>query len=331
MDCTGVHIMHSIKDCLVTKISDLLPNKFGLIFDGWTESNKHFLAIYAAMPCNAPILLSFSPFEDEENHKAESYIHSWNSTLNLYKKAADNVAFLVGDNCSVNIKAATLYGTPIIGCAAHRFNLAVESLFKSVENREILDKLNSLWKKLRTVKGAALLKKLGLPMAKKRNDTRWNSVHYMIERYLDIFPTLSLYSNIPTDILGLLLSPTENMHLQKLFVLSTNFESISKYLQKRNLTMAEVLFDHIIEEHPEFDQYVSPNSKIVKFPDFENVIYKIQENISLSEIEQEYVSWLLNDSPELNSESSNDYATAVKKKAKKSYIHGNQLDCANLR
>jgi hypothetical protein len=51
--------MHSIKDCLVTKISDLLPNKFGLIFDGWTESNKHFLAIYAAMPCNAPILLSF--------------------------------------------------------------------------------------------------------------------------------------------------------------------------------------------------------------------------------------------------------------------------------
>jgi len=119
----------------------------------------------------------------------------------------------------------------------------------------------------------------------------------MIERYLDIFLTLSLYSNIPTDILGLLLSPTENMHLQKLFVLSTNFESISKYLEKRNLTMAEVrvLFDHIIEEHPKFDQYVSPNSKIVKFPDFENAICKIQENISLSEIEQKYVSWLLND------------------------------------
>jgi hypothetical protein len=47
------------------------------------------------------------------------------------------------------------------------------------------------------------------------------------------------------------------------------------------------------------------------------VIYKIQENISLSEIEQEYVSWLLNDSPELNSESSNDYATAVIKRRKK--------------
>ena len=118
--------MEKLQTCLDEKIKTLLPSKFGLVFDGWTDSNTHYLAVYAAIPNNFPILLWFSPFENEESLRADSYKESWDAVMEHYGKTCSNIAFVFGDNCSTNIKAARLYGVPIIGCASHRLNLAVE-------------------------------------------------------------------------------------------------------------------------------------------------------------------------------------------------------------
>eukprot|EP00644_Phytophthora_capsici_P010759 jgi/Phyca11/104645/e_gw1.9.920.1 len=45
--------------------------------------------------------------------------------LDVYNKTEDMVGFLVGDNCSTNQSIATKMGVPLVGCASHRFNLAV--------------------------------------------------------------------------------------------------------------------------------------------------------------------------------------------------------------
>jgi len=133
--------MEKLQTCLDEKIKTLLPSKFGLVFDGWTDSNTHYLAVYAAIPNNFPILLWFSPFENEESLRADSYKESWDAVMEHYGKISSNITFVVGDNCSTNIKAARLYGVPIIGCASHRLNLAVEKWIESLLREKSLKKL----------------------------------------------------------------------------------------------------------------------------------------------------------------------------------------------
>ena len=45
--------------------------------------------------------------------------------LTLYGKNNSNVMCLIGDNCSVNQSIARTMDVPLIGCASHKFNLAV--------------------------------------------------------------------------------------------------------------------------------------------------------------------------------------------------------------
>jgi hypothetical protein len=108
--------MAKLQKCLEEKIRSLLPSKFGLLFDGWTDTNIHYVAVYAAIPNDSPILLWFLPLENQECLSAESYVETWDAIMIYYNQPASSVAFVVGDNCSTNIKAARLCGVPIIRC-----------------------------------------------------------------------------------------------------------------------------------------------------------------------------------------------------------------------
>ena len=48
-------------------------------------------------------------------------------TLESYDKSIKNVLLLTCDNCSTNKKTAVISQVPMIGCASHGFNLAVET------------------------------------------------------------------------------------------------------------------------------------------------------------------------------------------------------------
>jgi hypothetical protein len=308
--------MLKIQDALMLKIkNEILPSQFGLMFDGWTDSNIHYIAIYAVVPEFQPVLLSFSPFPDEENLSASSYNDAWDETLKLYGKDSSHIMFIIGDNCNVNIKAADIYGVPFIGCASHRLNLAIKMWLDEFSTKRVLDKINELSKKLRSIKGKAFLKRIKVNNAKIRNVTRWSSVYLMVERYLNIFEAINKSDNVPEDILSLLLSPIENVQVSKLFQTLKKFESVNKFLQKRSTTMLDVriLFDNLLEEFPMFEKYLSPNSKIVKSPDLESGICKLQNNqkSSLTESEKEEIKWLIKETRNIDEF---DYAVRIVKR-----------------
>ena len=59
-----------ITESVDKKISDMLPDQFAIILDGWFSGSTHFLAVFASFPYNNDPgfqlrLLTFSPLGDE--------------------------------------------------------------------------------------------------------------------------------------------------------------------------------------------------------------------------------------------------------------------------
>ena len=108
----------------------MLPDRFALVFDGWSCSDTHYLAFFATYPFENVVgyeivLLAFSPMGDEKSLDAIEHHKFIVKTLKIYKKSLANVVAFVADNCPTNYSTATLSCVPMIGCASHRFNLAV--------------------------------------------------------------------------------------------------------------------------------------------------------------------------------------------------------------
>ena len=106
-----------------------LPEKIGIVFDGWTAHGSYYLCIYAATPSGC-FLLSISPLLNEESHSAQNHIRLMEFILGIFQKTLGDVFFLSGDNCSTNIKIAKDIGVPLIGCASHRLNLTLIDSFR---------------------------------------------------------------------------------------------------------------------------------------------------------------------------------------------------------
>ncbi len=79
-------------------------------------------------------LLTFSPLSDESHLDAQEHVEFIAYILRLYKKTWHYVACIVGDNMNVNKSIANKVRVPLIGCASHRFNLAVCDIISEEEN-----------------------------------------------------------------------------------------------------------------------------------------------------------------------------------------------------
>eukprot|EP00171_Calliarthron_tuberculosum_P020075 IDg20075t1 len=87
-----------------SRISALLPEKFSIVFDGWTTGSTHYLAVFESFASPSPDgfslrLLAFSPMIDESRLDAEEHVQFMQFTLELFKKSWSNVVCLIGDNC----------------------------------------------------------------------------------------------------------------------------------------------------------------------------------------------------------------------------------------
>ena len=71
----------------------------------------------------------------------------------------ENIEFLTGDNCRCNLSLATKMSVPLVGCASHRLNLAVQAFYKVPEREKLVTKVDMLMKKLRTMKNSSKLRK----------------------------------------------------------------------------------------------------------------------------------------------------------------------------
>ena len=111
------------------RIHDEIPDKFGLLFDGWSDGTVHYVAIFAIYNRNGEyteMLLACGPLDKEDDLSADQHVQFLHTTLEFYNKNIKDVVALVSDNCAVNRKISNLTNIPLIGCASHKFNLAVE-------------------------------------------------------------------------------------------------------------------------------------------------------------------------------------------------------------
>jgi len=268
------------------KIRSALPQKFCLVFDGWSHLQTHFLGVYATFPSRSPtgyskILLGFSPFESEQSTNADAHIDYFEFVLKLFDKEFSNVTAIVGDNCSVNHSIATKIGhvsnTGFIGCASHRYNLALKNLITKHASEVSVEKVRNLMKSLRKPKMAGKLREVSHLRAVTDCPTRWSSTVEMLRRYSELRDILE---NIDDDELEkLLLNGRENRQIEKLCGMLFKLDSVTKALQNDGTSCADVriLFDEVIKDFPETSARLSSSAKIVHQQEFESAIVKLQD------------------------------------------------------
>jgi hypothetical protein len=159
--------MEATFDVMRKDISNNLPSKFVLAFDGWADDGKHYLGVFAVVPevNNQNILLGFAPLKEKTSQSASAHIDHLTSLLKIYNKdIACSISYLIADNCNVNRKISNDLKIPLIGCKSHQLNLAIKRYLglnhddgdraddlseKQKSRRAIIDKVSKLMKKIK--------------------------------------------------------------------------------------------------------------------------------------------------------------------------------------
>lgn len=280
------------------KISNMLPPKFALVLDGWTKKSTHYVGVYASYNANKiegyeMVLLSFSPLLQETSFSARDHYDFLESILNIYGKSLENVVAICGDNAEVNKALANLCNVPLVGCASHRFNLAVLDYLKPYE--ELIKKVNNLMGKLKGLKMSGILRKFTSLCPVQKNDTRWSSIASMFYRYeqLKCF-FIKEELSLQTSLIDLIPNARDNSKITNLLGHLNTFNSVTLALQKEEITIADVryLHDNLMSTYPTLSKYLSIDSHIVHSPAFEMALVKIQEGQlnELTNVEKDSVS-----------------------------------------
>ena len=259
-------------------IKKQLPSKFGLIFDGWTDSSTatHFFAVFAVYPGKngdaEKHLNAFLPLLQEEDLEANSQIEFLDTILrNVYGKSLEKVSALIADNAAVNVKIAQTLGVPMIGCYSHRLNLAVQKL---LHEKNSVKRCHEFVKKMSGLKKSAVLRTKTPVRPVLQNDTRWSSSFEMLSRYFELKPFIDTHDR---DLLPLSLSPGEEHELKFLYEMLKDFESVSKSLQQDGLEFhdARLLFNSLFVMQPPLEYFLGLSSNSVsKFQEFERALLK---------------------------------------------------------
>ncbi|KAE9165784.1 hypothetical protein PF002_g31280 [Phytophthora fragariae] len=206
--------MDGVMVAIERKIAAELPARFDIMLDGWTHASEHYLAVFVCYEVNTrqkTPLLCMAPLHEAEDDDLTARGHREFLATMLprdYGVQLEQCRFVVGDNCSVNRRLATLMGVPLIGCASHRLNLAVNADMASHEDD--LAAVHVPMVKPRTLKQSAKLRSKTSFRPVIRQDTRWSSTFAMVNRY---FKLLEFLDPEDDDILHLLPSPACNKRL----------------------------------------------------------------------------------------------------------------------
>ncbi|KAE9274409.1 hypothetical protein PR003_g29614, partial [Phytophthora rubi] len=213
---------------------------------------------------------------------ADAHIKLFDGVLNVYNKKLDMVASIVGDNCATNQSVATKLGVPLVGCASHRFNLAVNRFL--ADSEPLLTQVNTLMSKLSQANNFAQLAKATNLHPIKRNITRWSSSFEMLQRYERIRPQIKTVEAVEE------LIPTGASHRKLIELLQhmKKFDSVTKKLQCDGIDLADVrlLFDSVIADYPCMREQLKPTAKIVHSPQFEPAAVKAINGGAMSSAEK---------------------------------------------
>ncbi|DBA05393.1 TPA: hypothetical protein N0F65_007555 [Lagenidium giganteum] len=188
--------------------------------------------------------------------------------MDVYCLDASQLCFYVCDHASVNKSLAEKTTVPMIGCASHRLQLAVQVI--SSPHEQFLLKVKALMVKLNGTKNRHKLRVMGALMPIL-------PLFSMVERYILISEYLDRSDPM---LVWVLLTPHKEQKLRTLFNSLHNLESVNKRLQgggdcagQEELSLLQVrrLFDGVIQICAATSKYLSPTAKaVVKYPLFES-------------------------------------------------------------
>lgn len=175
---------------------------------------------------------------------------------------------------------------PLIGCASHRYNLAVQKFQSDYESD--ISQIQNLMVHLRFPNNAAELARHTELRPVHCNTTRWSSVHDMIKRYVQIREAIM---NV-VDIEDLVPRGPAHRRITALLEKLGELDSVTVKLQYERRTLAEVraLFDACCEKYPVMAEHLKASAKIVHSPAFENAMVKLTTGGPLTEAELEAVA-----------------------------------------
>jgi hypothetical protein len=294
---------------LVAVVTQLLPDRFILAFDGWDNGHSsHLVALYAVIPnkdekevlegkINRWIFLRCTSMGSGAYQDANTHYTYINETLQIFGKTIDNVYFFLADNTNTNPRIARLFGKVSIGCHSHRLNIAVKELLTRFD--PLLNKLSALMNKFKNVKLANLLTKKQQEFGKKalkavsRNATRWTSTFEMLKRFKKIQCEMSMVIHENPALFGDengnemdLVTPSETVRLN---TLSEDLEIIHQttvLIQKSSFHYVGVkdalrLLAKNFKDELSFLEKIGPSSNMVMDSVFESGLYKLMQGNAL--------------------------------------------------
>jgi len=280
--------------------------KITIVMDGWTcdGTSTHYVAIFAGYirPSTGDyeeVLLAIQPMLDETSLDAAAHIELFESTLKLHCIEVENVACFICDNCATNQKTSREWGIPMVGCASHRFNLAVREWIKSMPGLEdVLEKIATLMGKASCLKSAARLRELTqdahgkMLKAKKQNATRWTSQFNMTQRYLKIRPELEAIAALDEYVL----TKKELRIIKDVELDFQIFNDLTIHLQEKGCTLswAREQFGILLacDRYDSMQDYIDKYADIVCCPDFEIGVTKLIDGGRLTDNEASAISGL---------------------------------------
>ncbi|GMF28627.1 unnamed protein product [Phytophthora fragariaefolia] len=134
-----------------------IPVIIGIVFDGCTFKSEHFLAVFAVVGHDGrvdKVLLAFTPLIDDD--ATDHTVTFLKGIFHYFNRDVTDIIYMVADNCAVNRKVADVLEVRLVGCAFHRLNLAAQLFI--ADHASLLDKLQSLMRKLRNLNQAAKLR-----------------------------------------------------------------------------------------------------------------------------------------------------------------------------
>ncbi|KAF1786282.1 Ribonuclease H-like domain [Phytophthora cactorum] len=261
-----------------------LTDHFGLKLDGWSHNSEHYLAVFVCYELGGQPrcpLLAMAPLVQApgQDLSAQGHVDFLRDMLSQdYGKPLENCLYLVGDNCTTNRRLAILMGIPLSLLENFKDELA--------QVRDLMITLKSLNQSASCgttfIQSICFVKKMANSNTKLRpvlnQATRWSSTFCIVNRYMKLLE----FIQGGDDLAEYLPSPAANRTLRKLLEDLKKIGSVSKELQLKSVSIADVrsYFDALIELWPEFATYLGPRAAIVHNPHFEAGCVKVQRGES---------------------------------------------------
>ena len=137
----------------------------------------------------------------------------------------------------------------MIGCDSHRFNVAVKKYLQESGSSILCENVNTPMRKPSSLKKAARLRSKTELMSIQKNNTRWNSTHVMLKRYLELRDHID---ESDADLACFLPSAADALKLKSLMESLSEFEFVSLHLQQDDVTKCAswALFHALLQNIP---------------------------------------------------------------------------------